>query len=61
MWGWRKHQLRLPKQIRDAIGRTYRPGPEMDGEPSAAYLGAAERAERWARGRIRKHGADGTT
>lgn len=49
LWGCRPHWLRLPRSIRRAILDAYRPGQEVDKRPSAAYLAAARRADRWAR------------
>ncbi|MGH8572085.1 MAG: hypothetical protein ACREX8_05860, partial [Gammaproteobacteria bacterium] len=34
MWGCREHWFRLPKLLRDEIWATYRPGQEIDKEPS---------------------------
>jgi hypothetical protein len=47
MWGCRPHWFALPKPIRDAIWRTYRPGQERDRQPSAAYIDAARQARDW--------------
>lgn len=38
MWGCREHWFGLPKKIRDAIWREYRPGQERDKQPSYRYL-----------------------
>lgn len=46
-WGCRPHWLRLPKRIRDRIWAAYRPGQEVDFDPSEEYLAAVEEAERW--------------
>ena len=51
LWGCRSHWFSLPKRIRDLIWATYRPGQEVDKRPSAAYLEAAQEAERYARGK----------
>lgn len=48
-WGCRMHWYRLPKELRDRIWATYRPGQETDKNPSAAYLAAAREAHRFAR------------
>lgn len=48
-WGCFEHWHMLPKRIRDAIWRTYRPGQEKDGQPSRAYILAAEDAQEWIR------------
>ncbi len=50
MWGCKKHWMKLPKPIRDAIWNTYRPGQETDKQPSVAYLAAADWAENYALG-----------
>jgi hypothetical protein len=47
MWGCREHWFPLPKPIRDAIWRAYRPGQEEDGGVSAAYVEAAKAAREW--------------
>lgn len=38
MWGCRAHWFALPKKIRDAIRREYRPGQEADKRPSYRYM-----------------------
>lgn len=48
MWGCKRHWMRLPKAIRDAIWAAYRPGQEIDKQPSADYMAAAEWAENYA-------------
>lgn len=55
MWGCRPHWYRLPKAIRDAIWRAFRPGQEQQGNPSRAYIEAARAAQDW----IREHGSKG--
>lgn len=47
MWGCRAHWYALPKALRDRIWRTYRPGQEVDGRPSADYLDAARAIQAW--------------
>lgn len=47
MWGCRRHWFSLPKRLRDAVWREYRPGQEQDGAPSAAYLEVLLEVERW--------------
>lgn len=49
MWGCRQHWFMLPKSMRDAIWLAYRPGQEIDMNPSSAYLEAAKQAETWIR------------
>lgn len=38
MWGCRQHWYSLPKMIRAAVWREYRPGQERDKSPSLRYL-----------------------
>lgn len=38
MFACKPHWFALPKKIRDAIWREYRPGQENDKEPSARYM-----------------------
>jgi hypothetical protein len=38
MWGCRAHWFALPKNIRDAVYREYRPGQEDDKQPSLRYM-----------------------
>lgn len=47
MWGCKAHWFTLPRAIRDLIWATYRMGQEEDGDPSPAYLAAADRADAW--------------
>lgn len=48
MWGCRTHWFTLPKSIRDKIWATYRPGQEIDKNPSDEYMEAFEEAYNWA-------------
>ena len=47
MWGCRVHWFKLPARIRKDIWDTYRPGQEIDKEPSQAYRDAARAAQDW--------------
>lgn len=47
MWGCKAHWFRLPKNLRDRIWATYRPGQEITKTPSAAYLDAAKAVQKW--------------
>lgn len=47
LWGCKPHWFKLPKAIRDRIWATYVPGQEITKTPSAAYLQAADAAEKW--------------
>lgn len=38
LFACREHWYALPKKIRDAIWREYRPGQEIDKDPSARYM-----------------------
>ena len=52
-WGCARHWYKLPKDLRDAIWRTYRPGQEQTKTPSRAYVVAALNVQAW----IRDHAA----
>ena len=43
-WGCKQHWFRLPKNLRDKIWATFRPGQEIFFTPSAAYVAAATEA-----------------
>lgn len=47
VWGCRRHWFMLPKSLRDEIWAAYRPGQEVNWTPSRAYLGVADRVQRW--------------
>lgn len=53
MWGCKEHWFKLPKALRDAIWKEYRPGQEKDGTPSQRYLIVAQLVQEWIAGRIR--------
>lgn len=48
LWGCKRHWFALPKEIRDRIWRTYRPGQEIDKAPSDEYVQAAKAARAFA-------------
>ena len=47
LWGCRAHWSKLPKRLRDKIWATYRPGQEIDKNPSAEYLAVAREVQGW--------------
>ena len=49
MWGCRTHWFLIPKPLRDAIWRTYRPGQEEGGGVSTDYFEAAAAVQDWIR------------
>jgi hypothetical protein len=49
MWGCKPHWFRLPREIRNRIWATYKPGQEVTMTPSASYLAVAKQAEQWIR------------
>ena len=59
LWGCREHWFRLPKALRDRIWATYRPGQEIDKNPSNAYLNATDEVTRWIGQRMRDGADDG--
>lgn len=46
-WGCSTHWFKLPANLRAQIWDTYRPGQEVNGTPTDAYLGAAEAVQAW--------------
>lgn len=53
MWGCKNHWFTLPQNLRNAIWNTYRPGQEIDKNPSAEYLKAAGDVQKWITERIK--------
>ena len=51
MFMCKPHWFALPKSYRDAIWAHYRPGQEIDKDPSLEYLGAAMSAVNYLAGR----------
>jgi hypothetical protein len=49
MWGCKEHWFRLPKNLRDKVWATYRPGQEDTMTPSASYLHVAKQVQEWIR------------
>ena len=49
MWGCKPHWFKLPAALRARIWATYKPGQEIDGSPSQAYIDAAYKVQRWIR------------
>lgn len=47
LWGCKAHWYKLPKYLRDAIWREYRPGQEVSKTPSRAYLDVARQVQEW--------------
>lgn len=47
MWGCKNHWFRLPKNLRDRVWATYKPGQEINGTPSRAYLLVADQVQQW--------------
>jgi hypothetical protein len=47
MWGCKRHWFALPATLRAKIWAAYRPGQEIDNNPSPAYLEVAREAEEW--------------
>ena len=47
MWGCKVHWFKLPQTLRNLIWRTYKPGQEIDGSPSQAYIDAAYKVQCW--------------
>lgn len=49
MWGCKAHWFRLPASLRAKVWATYRPGQEVNGTPSAAYIEVAKAVQEWIR------------
>jgi hypothetical protein len=47
MWGCKRHWFSLPWNLRNKIWRAYRPGQEIDMNPSKQYLDIAEEIREW--------------
>jgi hypothetical protein len=47
MWGCKEHWFKLPKRLRNAIWATYRPGQEVNMNPSREYLKVALEVQEW--------------
>jgi hypothetical protein len=47
MWGCKQHWFKLPAALRARIWRTYRPGQEIDMDPSAEYIVVAKEVQEW--------------
>ncbi|QOR55206.1 MAG: hypothetical protein SHS37scaffold296_23 [Burkholderiales phage 68_11] len=47
MWGCRPHWYTLPAELRNRIWSTFRPGQEVKGTPSTAYVEAARAVQEW--------------
>lgn len=56
MWGCRTHWYMLPKQLRDAIWRTYKPGQEVGMNPSASYVEVAREVQAWIQANVQEAG-----
>ena len=46
-WGCTPHWFALPAALRSRIWATFRPGQEVNGTPSAAYVQAARAVQEW--------------
>jgi hypothetical protein len=47
MWGCKGHWFALPAGLMARIWATYKPGQEVAGMPSAAYIEAAKAVQAW--------------
>lgn len=47
MWGCKGHWFALPAGLRARIWATYKPGQEVHGTPSVAYIEAAKAVQEW--------------
>lgn len=47
MWGCKAHWFKLPAALRNKIWVAYRPGQEIEGTPSRAYVEVALEVQDW--------------
>lgn len=47
MWGCKPHWFKLPAALRARVWRTFRPGQEISGRPSADYVAVAREVQAW--------------
>jgi hypothetical protein len=47
LFACRKHWFAIPKPLRDAIWREYRPGQEITKDPSREYVEVARQVREW--------------
>lgn len=47
LWGCKVHWYRIPRELRNLIWQTYRPGQETDLKPSSQYIDAAKQVQQW--------------
>lgn len=55
MWGCKPHWLMLPRNLRNKIWHSYRPGQETTKDPSPTYIEAALEVQQWIQEHQRKH------
>ena len=46
-WACAEHWAALPKRLRDRVTRAYRPGQEIDKQPSREYIQTAQEVHHW--------------
>ncbi len=46
-WACAEHWAVLPKRLRDRVARAYRPGQEIDKQPSREYIRTAQEVHHW--------------
>ena len=46
-WACAEHWAELPKRLRDRLVRAYRPGQEIDKQPSREYIQTAQEVHHW--------------
>lgn len=47
LWGCKEHWYALPRELRDRIWRTFKPGQEQSKTPSREYVEAAKAVQAW--------------
>ena len=49
MWGCTSHWFKLPFALRKKVWTTYRPGQEVDKNPSKEYIAVVKEIQTWIR------------
>lgn len=47
LWGCQRHWYTLPANLRARVWAAYRPGQEIDKQPSPEYLAVAHDVQKW--------------
>lgn len=56
LWGCKKHWFMVPKEMKEELLKHYRPGQEIDKDPSEEYIDAAMDIYYWAQEKNKEAG-----